>query len=162
MLIIYYHAVLNTIGKELFNRIFKYLYLYSWHSDSDLKLQTIDTDFLIPGDIVYFKNPDVNPQTPWWQGENAVVLEDGSYFGHGMGITSAEQIIHFLNENRKDNSTRSAYLHKTVTRPNFRYLANVSSNRNLDKPQLEVIHHGEPSISSSKYLYYLNMFYLKN
>ncbi|WP_175614939.1 protein-glutamine gamma-glutamyltransferase [Piscibacillus halophilus] len=163
MLIIYYHSVLNTIDKQQFNRLFKNLYLYSWHADSDLRLQNIDTEHLIPGDIVYFKNPDVNPRTPWWQGENAVVMEDGSYFGHGIGITSADQILNFLNQNRRSGSTRSAYLVKTLTRPHFRYLANVTSMRTIisNKPQLEVIHHDEPSIPSSKYLYYLNMFYLK-
>ena len=32
--IIFYHAVLNSIGEELFNQYFKNLYLYSWHFDT--------------------------------------------------------------------------------------------------------------------------------
>ena len=34
--IIYYHAILNSIGSNLFNSFFRNLYLYSWHTDTDL------------------------------------------------------------------------------------------------------------------------------
>ncbi|RPF55383.1 protein-glutamine gamma-glutamyltransferase [Aquisalibacillus elongatus] len=162
MLIVYYHAVLNTIGEDLFNRLFGDLYLYSWHADPDLRIQNVSTRHLIPGDIVYFKNPDVSPETPWWQGENAVVLDDGLYFGHGIGITTAERIIESLNQNRRTGSERSAYLLTTVTRPNFTYLARVTSNRQTEpKTQPLIIHHNEPSIARSQYEYYLTVFYLK-
>ena len=60
----------------------------------------IQIDFL-PGDVVYFKNPDFNPYTPEWKGLNAVVLDDGTYFAHGIGIGTAEQFIHILNQMRK-------------------------------------------------------------
>ncbi|SEQ72307.1 protein-glutamine gamma-glutamyltransferase [Piscibacillus halophilus] len=159
MLIVYYHAVLNTIGDQHFNRLFRGLYLYSWHSDSDLRLQTVDTDHLIPGDVVYFRNPDVSPETRWWQGENAVVLEDGRFFGHGIGITSAEQIIESLNRHRRPGSRRSAFMIRTITRPHFKYLARVTSMRedNVHKPQNPVIHHDDPSIPTDKYQYFLIM-----
>ena len=39
--IIYYHAVLNSIGEYLFNQLFQNLYLYSWHSDPDLGIQSL-------------------------------------------------------------------------------------------------------------------------
>ncbi|WP_308218774.1 hypothetical protein [Bacillus cereus group sp. BfR-BA-01347] len=65
------------------------MYLYSWHFDPDLGLKTIYINHFLPGDVVYFNNPDFHPQTPWWIGENAVVLGDGTYFGHGLGIKTA-------------------------------------------------------------------------
>ena len=42
--IIYYHAVLNSIGEHLFNQLFQNLYLYSWHFDPDLGIQSIHTE----------------------------------------------------------------------------------------------------------------------
>ena len=35
IMIIYYHALLNSIDDQLFNQLFSNLYLYSWHTDSD-------------------------------------------------------------------------------------------------------------------------------
>ena len=94
--IILYHAVLNSIGEELFNQYFQNLYLYSWHSDTDLGLKSVPSPEFLPGDVVYFNNPDFNPETSWWRGENAVVLEDDTYFGHGLGIMTKEKVIQAL------------------------------------------------------------------
>ena len=99
--IIYYHAVLNSLGEDVFNQFFKNLYLYSWHFDSDLGIKSFPAENFLPGDVVYFNNPDVNPETSWWRGENAVVLEDGSYFGHGIGIKTNAKIIQTLNKMKK-------------------------------------------------------------
>ena len=60
-------------------------------ADSELGIKPYYTNYIIPGDVVYFNNPDFDPLTPQWRGENAVVLEDGTYFGHGIGIATAEQ-----------------------------------------------------------------------
>lgn len=49
MIIIYYQAVLNSIGPSLFNQLFPDIYLYSWNFDSDLGLKQIHTTHLIPG-----------------------------------------------------------------------------------------------------------------
>lgn len=162
IIIIYYHAVLYSIGKPLFNQLFQNLYLYSWHSDTDLGLDIIRTNNVLPGDVVYFKNPEVNPETPWWRGENAVILEDGTYFGHGIGIMNAKQIIQFLNKTRAPSSNRSAYLTKFVTRPSFKHLANLlmlPRNYTDYKSQYVVIYHNESSISYNRYLYYLKTVY---
>jgi protein-glutamine gamma-glutamyltransferase len=78
-------------------------------------------DFL-PGDCRYFKNPDVNPLTPEWQGENAIEMGDGTYFGHGIGMRNEEAIIEALNRNRIEGSDVPAYLTKTATRPSFKSL----------------------------------------
>lgn len=120
VIIVLYKAVLETIGTAAFDRLFANLYLYSWHHDSDLRLITVYGKRLaFPGDIVYFKNPDVDPEMIHWQGENAVKLNGDLYFGHGIGIMNAEGIISRLNRYRKPGSTVSAYLLDEATYPNF-------------------------------------------
>ena len=58
----------------------------------------------LPGDCRYFNNPDVDPLTPEWQGENAIDLSGGMYYGHGIGIKTADKIIEILNHNRIQDS----------------------------------------------------------
>ncbi|MGG3448732.1 protein-glutamine gamma-glutamyltransferase [Domibacillus aminovorans] len=156
--IIYYHAVLNLIGESLFNRLFQNIYLYSWHADPDLGITSNYTGHFLPGDVVYFKNPDFDPQTPQWRGENAVILGDGTYFGHGVGIKTAEQIIHALNRRRKPGTKQSAYLTNLVTRPSFKHLAKLSMSQGVylnHKYQHIVVQHNESSISFDQYVFYL-------
>lgn len=156
--IIYYHAILRSIGAKLFNMLFQNLYLYSWHTDADLGLITFYSNHYLPGDVVYFKNPDFHPQTPWFRGLNAVVLEDGKFFGHGFSIMAGDEIIKFLNEKRTPNSQNAAYLSNLLSRPSFNYLAKVTSwqtsNRST-KIQRPVLHHNKSSIPFVQYLYYL-------
>ncbi|MBS4198339.1 protein-glutamine gamma-glutamyltransferase [Bacillus sp. FJAT-49732] len=162
MIIIYYYAVLRSIGEHLFNQLFQNIYLYSWHSDSDLGIHSIHSDHFIPGDVVYFQNPDVDPEMSWWRGENAVDLGDGTFFGHGLGINNAVDMINALNEKRKPGSIQSAYLTNSVARPSFKHLAHLSKiqrSYSAYKFQHFVIHHNESSISFYKYLQYLKMFY---
>jgi len=158
MVIINYHAILSLIGEYLFNQIFQNIYLYGWHADPDLGINAQYSDRFYPGDIVYFKNPDFNPLTPEWRGENAVVLGDGTYFGHGLGILTAGQMIYALNKTRRPGSFRSAYLTNTVTRPNFNHLAELSNwqRDNSTKKYNIVFHHNENSISFDRYKYLLN------
>lgn len=157
ILIIYYHAVLNVLGESLFNQFFQNIYLYGWHDDPDLGLNAIYTIHFLPGDVVYFKNPDFDPQTPYWRGENAVVLEDGMYFGHGLGIMTAEQMISALNQTRKPGANQSAYLTDKVGRPSFNYLAKLSISPlgySVHKYQ-QIVHHNESSIPIDRYLFLL-------
>lgn len=126
MVIIYYKALLNIFPEQLFNETFPKIYLMNWH-DIDNELKEIGfmqkaKDYL-PGDRRYFKNPDVNPTTPEWQGENVIDLNDGLYYGHGIGIYNAETIIKALNENRKEDAKESAFLMDAAGRPNFKRLA---------------------------------------
>lgn len=161
-IIIYYHALLNSIGAQLFNQIFPRLYLYSWHADPDLGLKTVSVSRFLPGDVVYFKNPDFSPQTPWWRGENAVVLEDGAFFGHGAGIRTADQMIQSLNRQRVPGSNQSAYLLPSATRPAFKHLAQlaITPRNNSDyKLHITVIHHNRSSISFNRYVTYLRKVY---
>jgi protein-glutamine gamma-glutamyltransferase len=156
--IIYYHAILNSIGAALFNILFQNLYLYSWHTDSDLGLITFYSYHILPGDVVYFKNPDFHPQTPWFRGLNAVVLEDGKFFGHGFSIRDSDQIVQILNERRKPSSQNNAYLSNLVSRPSFNYLAKFISRQTQNtrtKIQRPILHHNKSSISYVQYLYHL-------
>lgn len=161
-MIIYYHAVLNSIGEYLFNYLFQKLYLYSWHSDLDLGIHTFYGNHYIPGDVLYFNNPEYNPRTPWFRGLNTVDLGDGTYFGHGFGIWTAEEMIKLLNTKRKPESNKSAYLRDLITRPSFKHLAGYSMQQRgytTNKYQHIVIHHNKSSISYERYLSCLNKGY---
>lgn len=124
IVIIFYKAVLDVFGDERFNTVFPKIQLMNWmHVDDTLGVFTYrnPADYL-PGDCRYFKNPDVNPLTPEWQGENAIDLANGTYYGHGIGINSADKMIDALNDNRISGSTVTAYLMDTATRPDFKSL----------------------------------------
>lgn len=157
-IIIFYHAVLKSIGTTRFNFLFQNLYLYSWHFDPDLGIQTFYGNHFLPGDVVYFNNPDYNPRTPWFRGENAVVLGDGTYFGHGFGIRTAEQMVQILNKRRKPWGNRSAYLTNLVSRLSYKHLArftNFPRGNTAYKIPHFVIHHNKSSISCHRYISYL-------
>jgi protein-glutamine gamma-glutamyltransferase len=161
IIMIYYYALLKMIGATKFNAIIQNPYLYSWHLDSDYKIYTFHGNHLLPGDVVYFNNPDVNPKTFWWRGQNSVDLGDGTYFGHGFGIRTHDEMIELLNEKRKPGSKTSAYLTSLITRPSFKDLARLSwySRANETyKPQHMVIHHNQCSISYAQYLSYFYMY----
>ncbi len=123
MVLTFYKAVLEEIGPMQFNYLFPRIYLFSWEFDQDLGLRGhLGTDYL-PGDCVYFQNPDFHPNTPEWNGLNAILLNGDLYFGHGFGIGSADEIIAALNSQRSPYATRSAFLNNLITRPNFHYLS---------------------------------------
>lgn len=132
MVIVYYGALLEVFAEETFNRLFPSIYLMNWHELKPL-LREIGmpksvADILL-GDRCYFRNPDVNPKTPELQGENVIVLPNGLYYGHGMGIVNAGQIIRVLNANRKEGATQSAYfVEDSAARPNFKRLAEASQS----------------------------------
>lgn len=129
MVVILYHASLKSIRQADFERLFADILLYDWRYDQDLDLQTGSTHTFLPGDILYFANPDYNPAKPWWQGENVVDLGRGLYYGHGAGIKPAEVLIDFLNDERRPGATRSAYLVQQATRPGFAYLSKFSNGQ---------------------------------
>ncbi|MDF2523792.1 MAG: hypothetical protein K0R31_1433 [Clostridiales bacterium] len=125
IVIVFLKALVDLLPEELFNQLFSDLYLMNWqHLNSDLRVLTEKdlTDYF-PGDCRYFKNPDVDPLTPEWQGENVIDLGDALYYGHGVGIRNGDQIIDILNRKRKSDSQEPAYLLNTATRPGFKYLA---------------------------------------
>lgn len=128
MVIIYYKALLSIYPEELFNKVFPKIHLMNWHYINK-ELRHIGyvekyPDYL-PGDRRYFKNPDVNPETPEWQGENVIDLGNETYYGHGIGVGDADEIINSLNENRKEDSKTSAYFMDVAARPNFKLLSRI-------------------------------------
>jgi len=131
MVIILYKAILDTIGERAFNTYFSQLLLYDWNVDQDLGIITVrDKNEAYPGDVLYFKNPDHNPKTPEWQGENAIMLAEDLFFGHGIGIRTAEQMIADLNTRRIPGSTTSAYLLDQVEHPDFEQLRRMQGTIN--------------------------------
>lgn len=124
MIIIFYKAVLDSIRLQDFNYIFRGLLVWNWNHDSDLAIITLEGSDFIPGDVIYFMNPDF--EKPIWRGENAVVLGNGLYYGHGIGIGSAEEMINALNTLRKKGSTTSAFMLQQHSRLNFKYLSQFS------------------------------------
>lgn len=130
IVMIYYKAVLEAYSENLFNKAFTEITLMNWQQlDDILGVATYRrlSDYL-PGDCRYFKNPDVNPLTPEWQGENAIDLSSGSYYGHGIGIGSQEKFIAVLNANRVEDAQASAYLMDNATRPDFNGLYQYKKN----------------------------------
>jgi protein-glutamine gamma-glutamyltransferase len=125
MQIVYYKALLEVFPEEAFNKMFQNIYLMNWHRiESELRetgLMRKAKDFL-PGDRRYFANPDVDPETPEWQGENVIDLDNGFYYGHGIGKHRADEIIRALNRNRRPNAEKEAYLMDSVGRPDFKRL----------------------------------------
>ncbi|WP_019121456.1 protein-glutamine gamma-glutamyltransferase [Brevibacillus massiliensis] len=143
MVILLYRAVLSSIGAESFNRLFPDILLYDWQYGNSLRLTVLTTaeTEVLPGDILYFDNPDYDPETPEWRGENAVFFGNDTYFGHGIGITSAEEIIRSLNHQRKPGATRSAYLLDEVIRPDFVFLSRYSSSPTFHpRPIRQTVH----------------------
>ncbi|MBD2871333.1 protein-glutamine gamma-glutamyltransferase [Paenibacillus arenilitoris] len=123
IIIMLYKAALDTLGDAEFNAHFQNLYLRDWQHDRDLSLiTTSNLDEAYAGDVLYFKNPDHDPETPEWQGENVVKLDDNLYFGHGIGIESGQDMIAALNRMRRPGSRVSAYLQDLVVHPDFEAL----------------------------------------
>lgn len=124
IVVIFYYAVLQSIEEVAFNRLFNHLLVWDWSYDDDLGIITkVGTDF-IPGDVLYYYNPDYN--NPVWIGENVVFLGNKKYFGHGIGMGTAEEMIEALNTLRKKDATRSAHLIHQYSRLNYRYLSQFS------------------------------------
>lgn len=129
IVIVLYKAVLDSLDESSFDKLFSSLYLRDWHYDSDLGLKVTQGRAVNPGDVVYFRNPDVNPLTPQWQGENAILLSNDLYYGHGVGVLTGAEIIVRLNLSRKPGSIVSAYLTETVVQLDYMYLLSLTNQR---------------------------------
>lgn len=131
MVIVYYKAILDVFPAELFNRLFKRIELMNWRRLDPLLdgIGRLDyTGGFLPGDRRYFRNPDVNPATPEWQGENVIMLGPDLYYGHGIGVGGDDTFISALNKNRVRGSSQSAYLINRAGRPNFKNLFKIKKD----------------------------------
>lgn len=134
MVMILYKATIGAIGAEAFDRYFTDLFLWDWNYDKNLQMITTFQQFeMQPGDVVYFRNPDHDPDLPEWQGENAIMMGPDRYYGHGLGIKSAEEMITSLNRKRVPGSRTSAYLTDEALHPNFDYISTLAMRGNLPK-----------------------------
>ncbi len=129
MMIVLYGALIREYGENRFNHLFPKIELMNWRR-LDPRLQSFGmldrkSDYF-PGDRRYFANPDVDPLTPQWQGENVIELGGGLFYGHGVGILSAAPILRSLNQNRVAGARRSAYLMNAAGRPDFLSLSQLS------------------------------------
>lgn len=124
MVVIFYKAVLDSIRFADFNYLFSGLLVWNWNYDTDLAIITLEGSEFIPGDVVYFMNPDFDK--PIWRGENAVYLGNGLYFGHGVGVGTADEMVKALNTLRKEGAMTSAYMLQQHSRLNFKYLSQFS------------------------------------
>ena len=128
IMIVYYGALLQVYGKDLFNRTFPKIYLMNWNIQEPLLKEagvSIKGQDVLYGDRQYFANPQVSSMNTQWQGENVIVLPNSRYYGHGTGIRTVNEIIQNLNRTRKWGARQSAYLMDVVARPDFKKLANV-------------------------------------
>lgn len=131
MMIVYYKALLATLGETVFNQTFTSIYLMNWDIREPLLAAVgmiAKVDEMLLGDRGYFVNPDVNPQTPQWQGENVIVLPNNLYYGHGIGLTTADRIIRSLNANRKPGAAKKAhFIENKAGRPDFIRLSRLTA-----------------------------------
>lgn len=128
IVIVFYKAVLDVYSAPLFDRTFPTIVLMNWlHVDPLFRSvgRMRPVEVTLPGDRLYFVNPDVNPATPEWQGENVIQLGPGVYYGHGIGIHNAAAIIRELNENRGEDTDESAYLLRRAGRPDYGRLMEI-------------------------------------
>lgn len=130
VVIILYKAILESMDPKQFDSLFSDLLLYDWHLNSNLRLKKrLDpAGEAVEGDILYYHNPDYDPSTPWWRGENVIKLDQNLYYGHGIGIKSAEAIITELNSTRKSGSTQTAFLDDRFDQLDFAFLSKHSSS----------------------------------
>jgi protein-glutamine gamma-glutamyltransferase len=124
MVIIFYKAVLDSIRVVDFNSLFGGLLVWNWNYDPDMAIITLEGNEFIPGDVVYFMNPDFDK--PIWRGENAVYLGKGLYYGHGIGIGTADEMVKALNTLRKEGAVTSAFMLQQHSRLNFKFLSQFS------------------------------------
>ncbi|NLY18753.1 MAG: protein-glutamine gamma-glutamyltransferase [Clostridiaceae bacterium] len=137
IVIVFYMALVEVLPPELFDNLFSDIYLMDWkYLDKDLGVHTYrNVRNALPGDCLYFKNPDVNPDTPEWQGENVIMLLNGYYYGHGIGIKTSNEILRDLNRNRAYGSETPAYLMDQIVKPDFIYLASRYFTYTRDRNQ---------------------------
>ncbi|WP_138494622.1 protein-glutamine gamma-glutamyltransferase [Paenibacillus pinistramenti] len=110
IVLVMYKAILDVVGRPVFNTYFQDLVLFTWYLDNDLRFKRVQLPDVYPGDSLYFNNPDFVPFRPGWRGENTILLEPDLFFAHGPGILSSGAILALLNSKRIPGSTTPAHI----------------------------------------------------
>jgi protein-glutamine gamma-glutamyltransferase len=128
IVILFYKALLDVFPAALFDKTFPEITLMNWRQ-LDPVLRTIGLvspyDEYLPGDRMYFVNPAVDPETPEWQGENVIKMDEDKYYGHGIGIENKHTIISAINRFRVEGATESAYLKDGAGRLDYKNLYKI-------------------------------------
>ena len=81
MIIVYYKALWKFWGRSLQQHIYTYQHeLATVHRE--IREVGLIRRTILPPRQRYFANPDVDPLTPEWQGENVIDLRTRLYYGH--------------------------------------------------------------------------------
>jgi len=126
--IIYYKALLEVYKSDKFDEIFPKVYLMDWDIREPLLARlarTAPAADVLTGDRGYFANPDHDPDLPQWQGENVIVMQDGMFFGHGIGYADKSYFLKELNAKRKKGSGIPSYFVNEIGRPDYKKLADA-------------------------------------
>jgi len=110
IVIVFYLGLVEVMPAELFDNLFSDIYLMDWmYLDKDLGVLTYrNVKSALPGDCLYFKNPDVNPDTPEWQGENAIMLNRHKDCQRNYTGSEPEQGVWLRNLSISDGSDSKA------------------------------------------------------
>lgn len=116
--LVWYKGILESAGSDdQFDRLFDWrgtgeyefdISGYDSTSPGALLPRMPAADYL-PGDYRFFENPQFNPKTPAWRGENVIQMPRG-FYGHPGGMKSKEEWITFLNSHRGEDAKLKAFL----------------------------------------------------
>jgi len=116
--LVWYKGILDSaVSEDQFDRLFDYrgtgqyefdISGYDSSSPGALLPRMPAADYL-PGDYRFFENPQFNPKTPAWRGENVIQMPRG-FYGHPGGTKSKEEWISFLNKHRGEDAKLKAFL----------------------------------------------------
>lgn len=129
LVMVYYQAMLDVLGPKDFDAIAKDLRIGPWDMENDLDRALIshrpnagkgtETDLgeykLTPGHYYYFRNWDVtdDARARGWQGENVIYLGGGQFYGHGIGLGSADIFVSKLASEMKEGGKTPSLLNST-------------------------------------------------
>lgn len=115
--LVQYRGIQKALGSRLFDDWYKDMQLGQLDMGDSKRLRSAKEsaqDGLRIGDHAYFSNPCVSEEARagGWNGENVIVLGEGTFFGHPFGITTEGEIVEHLNSVRKPGCTHPAFLQR--------------------------------------------------
>ena len=119
---VWYKAILETFeecdaanGRSRFNTKFATIKIEGTSSTYPPYVSYQTYPEYIFGDWRYVSNPDFDPATPQWQGENAIQMtnsdaDNANFYGHPIGVETLANIKAFLDAHRRAGATQNASL----------------------------------------------------